>query len=310
MIEAVGDRAQARFWASRGSAAGGARGPSPGVGGRSPRRARRGGAAVGPAGSVLDRARRFRRRARRAARARRRPPRRLVGTPPRRGSLSRLRLRARSARGHRTLREPSTAPTSPATARRFERPGLAADDLDPAVPNQDLRRAAATGRGSPRTRGQGFLLNWIRVTATRTFIDCGRGRAEAAEIPIGSALSAVLAEPGADPELALLKREHLTHFKAAFAEAVAALDISDRLVLKQHLVEGLTIDQIGGLYHLHRATAARRLAKARADAAGDDAGGAGAPSRAATRAAGRRARAGVEPARGQRRALTRVRPAT
>lgn len=36
------------------------------------------------------------------------------------------------------------------------------------------------------------------------------------------------------------------------------------MVLKQHLVQRLTIDQIGGLYHLHRATAARRLAKARA----------------------------------------------
>ena len=34
-------------------------------------------------------------------------------------------------------------------------------------------------------------------------------------------------------------------------------------MLKQHLVERLTIDQIGGLYHLHRATAARRLARAR-----------------------------------------------
>ena len=148
------------------------------------------------------------------------------------------------------------------TARRFERPGMAADDLI----QQFRTKIFAGGGDGPRIAsytGQGFLLNWVRVTATRTFIDCGRGRAEAAEIPIGSELAAVLPEPGADPELALLKREHLTHFKAAFAEAVAALDFSDRLVLKQHLVEGLTIDQIGGLYHLHRATAARRLAKAR-----------------------------------------------
>ena len=34
----------------------------------------------------------------------------------------------------------------------------------------------------------------------------------------------MLPEPDADPELELLKREHMAHFKAAFAEAVAALD--------------------------------------------------------------------------------------
>ena len=76
-------------------------------------------------------------------------------------------------------------------------------------------------------------------------------------------LVAVLPEPKGDPELQLLKREHMTHFKASFAEAVAALDSADRLLLKQHLVERLTIDQLGALYHLHRASAARRIAKAR-----------------------------------------------
>ena len=54
----------------------------------------------------------------------------------------------------------------------------------------------------------------------------------------------------------LLKREHAGHFKAAFAEAVGAL-------LKQHLLERLSIDQLGALYRLHRATAARRVARAR-----------------------------------------------
>ena len=147
-------------------------------------------------------------------------------------------------------------------ARRFERPGLPADDLV-----QQLRtKLFASGEEGPRIAsytGQGFLQNWLRVTATRTFIDCGRGRAEVSELPIGAGLQAVLAEPGPDPELELLKREHVAHFRAAFAEAIGALDSSDRLVLKQHLVERLTIDQIGGLYHLHRATAARRLARAR-----------------------------------------------
>ena len=154
------------------------------------------------------------------------------------------------------------------TARRFERPGLAADDLVQLLRTKLFTGDAAAQAHELRPRiasytGQGFLQNWVRVTATRTFIDCCRGLTDAPEVPIRNELAAALPEPGADPELQLLKREHLAHFKAAFAEAVAALDSGHRIVLKQHLVERLTIDQIGGLYHLHRASAARRLAKAR-----------------------------------------------
>jgi RNA polymerase sigma-70 factor, ECF subfamily len=155
-------------------------------------------------------------------------------------------------------------------AQRFERPGLPADDLIQllraklfTVPASDGGRAADARPRIALYTGQGFLQNWLRVTATRTFIDCGRGNPELPEIPIRNELVAVLPEPKGDPELALLKREHMTHFKASFAEAVGALDAADRLLLKQHLVERLTIDQLGALYHLHRASAARRIAKAR-----------------------------------------------
>jgi RNA polymerase sigma-70 factor, ECF subfamily len=149
------------------------------------------------------------------------------------------------------------------TARRFERRGLAADDLQQALRNKLF--AAQPGE-TPRIAsytGQGFLQNWVRVTATRTFIDAIRPQADSPELPIADELVAMLPEPGADPELELLKRQHMAHFKAAFAEAVGQLDASERVVLRQHLVERLSIDQIGALYHLHRATAARRVVKAR-----------------------------------------------
>jgi len=154
------------------------------------------------------------------------------------------------------------------TARRFERRGLAADDLVQLLRTKLFTGDAAAPAPERRPRiasytGQGFLHNWVRVTATRTFIDCCRRLGDAREVPIRDELAAGLPEPGADPELQLLKREHLAHFKAAFAEAAAALDASHRIVLRQHLVDRLTIDQIGGLYHLHRASAARRIAKAR-----------------------------------------------
>jgi len=155
-------------------------------------------------------------------------------------------------------------------ARRFERPGLQADDLIQLLRAKLFTMPAGGGGGAPSARpriatytGQGFLQNWVRVTATRAFIDYGRTHDEPPEVPMRNELVAVLPEPKGDPELQLLKREHMTHFKASFAEAVAALDSADRLLLKQHLVERLTIDQLGALYHLHRASAARRIAKAR-----------------------------------------------
>jgi RNA polymerase sigma-70 factor (ECF subfamily) len=149
------------------------------------------------------------------------------------------------------------------TARRFERRGLAADDLHQLLRNKLFAAPAGEAPRIASYTGQGFLQNWVRVTTTRAFIDATRPQADTPEIPIADELVAMLPEPGADPELELLKRQHVAHFKAAFAEAVGTLEVSDRVVLRQHLVERLTIDQIGALYHLHRATAARRVVKAR-----------------------------------------------
>ena len=37
----------------------------------------------------------------------------------------------------------------------------------------------------------------------------------------------------------------------------------DRLLLRIHFIDGLTIDEIGAMHDIHRATAARRIQKAR-----------------------------------------------
>jgi RNA polymerase sigma-70 factor (ECF subfamily) len=177
---------------------------------------------------------------------------------------------ARGAAGALAAFEKTYGPEIARTARRFERPGLAADDLLQRLRTK-LFTAEAGEEGEARQpkiaayTGQGFLQNWVRVTTTRTFIDCCRWQTEAPEVPLADELLAILPEvdAGADPELGYLKREHAAHFKLAFADAVAALASEDRVLLKQHLIDRLTVDQLGALYHLHRATAARRVAKAR-----------------------------------------------
>ncbi len=42
-----------------------------------------------------------------------------------------------------------------------------------------------------------------------------------------------------------------------------ALSPGERNLLRQHFSDGLTVDEIGALHGVHRATAARRVAKAR-----------------------------------------------
>ncbi|MCW5807996.1 MAG: transcriptional regulator, partial [Deltaproteobacteria bacterium] len=86
-----------------------------------------------------------------------------------------------------------------------------------------------------------------------------------ASAPGGADDDAAVADLAApdDPELALLRRTYAAEFRTAFAAAVSALAPEDRLLLRQHHVDGLGIDRLAALHGCHRATAARRVAAAR-----------------------------------------------
>jgi RNA polymerase sigma-70 factor (ECF subfamily) len=147
-----------------------------------------------------------------------------------------------------------------AVVRRFRGLGVVDDDIQ-----QLLRIKLFVGQGRPKIAqysGVGPLSNWLRVTAVRLVLDKrreSRGRQEhEAEMP---SFSRFVAE--ADPELTFLKSNYQQAFREAFAEAVAALTSRDRNLLRQQVVWARSIDQIGAIYHLHRSTVARQLARAR-----------------------------------------------
>lgn len=146
-------------------------------------------------------------------------------------------------------------------ARRFAGRGHTEDDL-----RQILRAKLFVAEPDHEPtialyNGQGSLESWLRVTATRLFIDLGRRKDRAREASSDpSELDAV--EPG-DLELDVLKAEYRSAVAAAMDEAAHQLEPGDRHLLRQHFVAGLTIDQLGAVLGVHRATAARRLAKAR-----------------------------------------------
>jgi len=119
----------------------------------------------------------------------------------------------------------------------------------------------------PRLRkyaGTGSLKRWLKIACTRLALDTGRSdRSREGRGEEHGRLATQLADH--DPELKLLKVKYRETFKQAFAEAMRGLTPRARNMLRLHLVNQLTIDEIAPMYKVHRATAARWLARARAE---------------------------------------------
>ena len=109
-------------------------------------------------------------------------------------------------------------------------------------------------------RGKGPLRGWVRITATRELIRHQRKRAR--EAPSDRPLDEAIGD-AADPMLSQLKAEYRTEFATALREAITDLGPEDRTLLRQQIVDQLSIDEIGAAFGVHRATAARWLQRAR-----------------------------------------------
>jgi RNA polymerase sigma-70 factor, ECF subfamily len=108
--------------------------------------------------------------------------------------------------------------------------------------------------------GRGGLGAWLRLVAVRAALKTLRANKNAPD----DIDELDIALGGGDPELTYLKATFAAEFKSALAEAIEALSVRDRNLLRQHTLDGLTIDQLGALYRVHRATAARWVADVRA----------------------------------------------
>lgn len=109
-------------------------------------------------------------------------------------------------------------------------------------------------------RGKGPLRGWVRITATRELIrhKKKRDRETSVDRDLDDALGA-----GGDPVLDQLKADYRAQFATALREAIAALSAEDRTLLRQQIVDQLSIDELGAAYGVHRATAARWINRAR-----------------------------------------------
>jgi RNA polymerase sigma-70 factor, ECF subfamily len=123
--------------------------------------------------------------------------------------------------------------------------------------------AGAAGPAIATFSGRGNLRAWVRVIATREALRLLRrdkGRVGVQD----EGLYAVLAPTDeSDPQLEHLKERYRAEFRKVFLAAVADLPRRERVALRLHILDGLSIDEIAPMYRVHRSTAARWLSRAR-----------------------------------------------
>jgi RNA polymerase sigma-70 factor (ECF subfamily) len=106
--------------------------------------------------------------------------------------------------------------------------------------------------------GRGPLRAWLRVVARRIVLEIVDR-----DMPIADDWEvAALPVAADDPELAYVKARYRAEYERAFAAALGAVGDRERTILAQYHVDGLTIDQLGALYGVHRVTASRWVLRA------------------------------------------------
>ena len=110
--------------------------------------------------------------------------------------------------------------------------------------------------------GRGALRSWLRVCVSRELVRIAKAQQRAA--PLEEHLIADVAYVD-DPALEELKAKYRAELADAFRAALGELPARERTLLRYQLIDGLTIDEIGAIFRVHRATAARWLAKIRDD---------------------------------------------
>lgn len=151
----------------------------------------------------------------------------------------------------------------PLIEAQLRRRGLAADVI--ADVQQALRTRLLVGDGEGPAiagyEGRGALKSWVLISALREAV---RVRQHAARESAVDDDALIALADHAEVELPSVDKERYREaFRVAFRSALSELTPRDRVLLRMHVIDGLTIDQIGSVQGVHRATAARWIERAR-----------------------------------------------
>lgn len=174
----------------------------------------------------------------------------------------------------------AAATGAPRAIRRFEslyfgrartalsKMGAATELADDALGQATQDLFVSKDDGPPRIvglLGKGDLHGLIKVVAVRRYLNILRGRRARPDVGVGDAgedlAAAIAKEPG--PELGTLVEERRDLLKGALETALSTLPADSRSLLRLSIVHGLSIDELAGMFAIHRSTAARRLVSIR-----------------------------------------------
>jgi RNA polymerase sigma-70 factor (ECF subfamily) len=134
------------------------------------------------------------------------------------------------------------------------------DEIQQRVRTRLLLREPGQSPRIARYSGRGALRPWVRVTAVRVALDLLREKSE----PVGGVADvAGRAAVEADAENAHLRARYQGELERAVSEALGELTAQQRALLRQHHIEGLSLDALAAQNGVHRSTAARWLKDAR-----------------------------------------------
>ncbi len=108
--------------------------------------------------------------------------------------------------------------------------------------------------------GTGPLSAWVRVSAVRFAFNRRRNSSASAEDNLASVLDTAVS---LDPEMELLAERFRPVFRVAVREALDDLPARDLVLLRQTLVHGMTVRQLGLSYGLHHTSMSRRIRRIR-----------------------------------------------
>ena len=113
--------------------------------------------------------------------------------------------------------------------------------------------------------GRGDLRSYVRVIATRELVRVLKKASR--DIAVSNDAVLDMLSPTDDPTLEYLREHYRAEVDAAMRAALTRLGEQTRALLQYSLIDRWTVDRIGALYDVHRATAARWVGAAREELA-------------------------------------------
>ena len=110
--------------------------------------------------------------------------------------------------------------------------------------------------------GRAALVSWLGVTAIRFAVNMGAKSAQSGTQAVELTFERLVADE-VSPEMRVTIERARPLFQSALSTAIDALAERDRTLLRLCFLDGLSIDGIGSMYGVHRATAARWIAQIR-----------------------------------------------